>query len=98
PGPAESLRGWAPAIGFGDTAKVQAVKPRLCVPAGCYSEVLEVEEGSPEEPTAHQFKYYAPGVGTVRVGFAGRGDREALALAERVQMNAAAIAVVRPEA
>jgi hypothetical protein len=98
PGAAEYLQGWAPAIGFGDTANVQAVKSRLCVPAGCYSEVLQVEEGSPEEPTAHQFKYYAPGVGTVRVGFAGRGDREALALVERVQMNAAAIAVMRYEA
>jgi hypothetical protein len=97
PGSAEYLQGSAPTIGFADTAKAQALKPRLCVPVGCYGEVLEIEEGSPEEPSAHQFKYYAPGVGTVRVGFAGRGDAEALELVERTQMDAAAIALVRAE-
>jgi hypothetical protein len=98
PGGAEYLQGSAPTIGFADTAQVKAVKPTLCVPVGCYRDVLQTEEGSPDQPSAHQLKYYASGVGPVRVGFAGRGDREALTLVQREEMDAVALALAREEA
>jgi hypothetical protein len=59
---------------------VAGTRRQVCVPAGCYANVLVTEEWSPDEPAARQIKYYAPGVGNVRVGFKGEGQREALAL------------------
>ncbi len=39
------------------------------VPFGSYKDVLVIDETSMEEPGAHQLKYYACGVGNVRVGW-----------------------------
>ena len=44
---------------------------RTCVEAGCYDGVKVTEESSEDEPGALQHKYYAPGVGGVRVGWVG---------------------------
>ena len=58
-----------------------------------------MDEFNLEEPGAIQLKYYAPGVGQVRVGF--RGDdlqAEALELVERIQLDPEALAEVREAA
>jgi len=81
-------QGWAPAVGFADVAKVDATGRGVCVPAGCYRGVLETEEGDPTDPSSHQFKYYAPGLGNVQVGFAGGGDQEALKLTSVRRLSA----------
>jgi hypothetical protein len=60
-GTSSYLQGWAPAIEFNDTAKVLKVGQRTCVPARCYDDVLVTDEYSPDEPDAHQQKFYAPG-------------------------------------
>ena len=73
-------QGLAPTIGFADRAKVYAGGQRNCVPTGCYANVLVNEEWSPSEPDERQFKYYAPGLGNIRVGFSGGGQREDLVL------------------
>jgi hypothetical protein len=73
-------QGWAPSIGFADHAKVIATGLRVCVPAGCYRHVLKTREGDPTDTTSHQLKYYAPGLGSIKVGFSGGGDEEKLAL------------------
>ena len=45
------------------------MEQKTCVPVGCYENVMIIDERSPLEPeSGHQLKYYAPGVGTVRVG------------------------------
>jgi hypothetical protein len=62
-----------------------------------------IEEWSPDEPSAHQLKYHAPGVGVIRVGFRGGGQREELVLvsvgrlsaAERARAAAAALKLDR---
>jgi hypothetical protein len=64
-------QGWGPAVGWTDRARVLEMGSRTCVPAGCYDHVLVTDEFNPDEPDAHQLKYYAPGVGVVRVGWAG---------------------------
>jgi hypothetical protein len=74
------LQGWAPAIAFRDRARVLSARRRVCVPAGCYRNVALIEEWSPDEPAARQLKYHAPGIGVVRVGFTGGGQREELVL------------------
>jgi hypothetical protein len=61
--------------------------------------VLLIEEFSQQEPGAFQLKYYASGVGNVRVGW--RGDdatRETLELVDVIQLTPEALAEVRSEA
>ncbi len=72
---------------------------KVCVKAGCYENVLVVAESSLDEEGAWQLKYYAPGVGVVKVGW--RGDdasQEELELVETSQLDAEALAEIRAEA
>jgi hypothetical protein len=79
-------QGWGPEVGWTDRARVFEAGSTTCVPTGCYQDVLVIDEFNPEEPDAHQLKYYAPGIGNVRVGWAGarEEDQEVLEL-ERIR-------------
>jgi hypothetical protein len=92
------LQGWAPKIDFSDAAKILKTRQRTCVPVDCYRRVLVTEEWNPVEPGAHQLKYYAAGVGNVRVGAAGGEEDEALVLSKVVHLGPAALARARSEA
>ena len=98
-GPSYSL-GWGPAVGFNDRAKVHRVGQRTCVPFRCYEDVVVVAEFNPDEPGRYQLKYYARGVGNVRVGWEGAKDtsKETVALVTTVRLSPAALAKVREEA
>ena len=74
-GPSYS-QGWGPAVSWNDRAKVFEMGSETCVPAGCYTDVLVIDEFAEDEPDAHQLKYYASGVGNVRVGWAGSNEEE----------------------
>jgi hypothetical protein len=92
-------QGWGPAVNWTDRAQVYRTGEETCVPVDCYEDVLVMEEFSEEEPGAFQLKYYAPGVGNVRVGWKGDDpSRETLKLVKLVQLSAEAIADVRAEA
>jgi hypothetical protein len=92
-------QGWGPEVDWSDRARVHQVGQRTCVPAGCYDNVLVVDEGSKDEPDAHQYKYYAPGVGNVRVGYGGADPtRETLQLTKVVKLSPQGLAEVRAEA
>jgi hypothetical protein len=74
-------QGLGPKVDWRDRAKVFKVRQRTCVPAGCYDDVVVTDEFTREEPGAHQLKYYAPGVGNVRVGWRGNDpSKETLVL------------------
>jgi hypothetical protein len=60
------LQGYGPEVEFLDCAKVFATGQNVCVPAGCFSNVLITNETSPPEPGS-QRKYYAPGIGNIKV-------------------------------
>ena len=47
-----------------------------CVAAGCYKDVLVTDEFALDEPEARQLKYYAPGVGNVRVDWMERDEEK----------------------
>lgn len=98
-GPSYS-QGWGPAVDFTDRARVFEVASRTCVPARCYDDVLVIDEFNPDEPDAHQLKYYAPGVGVVRVGWAGalEESQETLELVRVVQLDPDALAEIRAAA
>jgi len=97
--PSYSL-GWAPAVGFNDRAKVLRTGQRNCVPVRCYDGVLVVDEFNPGEPGKHQLKYYAPGVGNIRVGWTGGNEtsKETLVLVKVRRLNAKEIAYVGRQA
>jgi hypothetical protein len=70
-----------------------------CVAVDCYQDVLVIAESSLEETDAFQLKYYARGVGEVRVGWRGAdATQEELELVELVQLSPEALAEVRAEA
>jgi hypothetical protein len=89
-------QGWGPAVNWTDRARVARMGQRTCVPAGCFNDVLIMEEFSREEPDAFQLKYYARGVGNVRVGWRGEDpSKEVLVLTEVVQLGPESLAEVR---
>jgi hypothetical protein len=93
------LQGWAPDIEFADRARVLRRDVRSCVPVDCYRNVLLTDEWNPAEPGAHQRKYYARGVGNIRVGAAGDDkEGEVLVLVKVRHLSAGAMAWVRKEA
>jgi hypothetical protein len=92
-------QGWGPAVGWSDRGRVVALGEQTCVPAACYEEVLMTEEFNQKEPDAIQVKYYAPGVGNIKVGW--RGDdatKEILELATLTRLTPDAMAKVRAAA
>jgi hypothetical protein len=81
-GTSSYLQGYAPEIQFEDKAQVSKEHQHTCVPAGCYDDVLVVDEWNPlEQPDdGHQFKFHAPGVGVVRIEARGGVEQETLVL------------------
>jgi hypothetical protein len=92
------LQGLAKKVGFHDCATVFQTGQRTCVPAGCFNDVLVTDEFAPNDPQGgHQRKFYAPGVGNIRVAAAGGVDPEALTLTRAKELCPAAFAKVRAQ-
>ncbi len=100
PGTPSYSQGWGPAVDWTDRGQVDQMGQKTSVPAGSYEEVLVIAETSQSEPDAYQLKYYAPGVGNVRVGWKGAGEKtkETLELAKIEQLSPEALAEVRTKA
>jgi hypothetical protein len=93
------LQGFAPAIEFLDCAKVFARQQTVCVPVQCYGNVLVTDETSPlADPSAHQRKHHAPGVGIVQIGAVGDPEGETLVLTKFAHLAPHALAEARQEA
>jgi hypothetical protein len=98
-GTAEYLQGWSPDIEFLDCAKVYKMQQKTCVPLDCYENVMITEERSPLDPeSGQQRKYYAPGVGNVRVGFVDDPEGETLVLMGIRQLSPDELAKARQDA
>ena len=93
------FQGWGPAVDWTDYAHVEQMGHETCVAVDCYKDVLVIAETSLGETGAFQIKYYARGVGEVRVGWRG-GDvsQEQLELVELAQLSPDALAKIRAEA
>lgn len=100
PGTPSYSQGWGPAVDWTDRGQVDQVGVEAAVPAGQYKDVLVIAETSAAEPEAQQLKYYAPGVGNVKVGWRGAGEKtkETLELTKLEQLDAKAMAEVRAAA
>jgi hypothetical protein len=88
--------GLVPAIEFDDVSQVTRTGQATCVPAGCYRQVLVVDETSPNDPTSgHQIKYYSPRAGLIRVGAHGGDSQEFLTLTAVRHLGGNAMAKIR---
>jgi hypothetical protein len=98
PGTAPYLQGYAPQVDFFDCAQVTQVGLRVCVTAGCFPNVLVIDEWAPLDPEGgHQLKYYASGVGVIKVGAVGGASAEVLQLESVRRLSAGELATVRRE-
>jgi hypothetical protein len=70
------------------------------VPTGCYRNVTDVAEFEPGIPQAFQHKFYAPGIGNIKVGWSGakEEEREVLRLVRLRQLTPAQQARLRHQA
>jgi len=87
------LQGVAVSVGFRDCAKVARTGQHICDRGRCFGDVLMTDEWSPLDPeSGHQTKYYAPGVGNIRVGAAGGTNQEVLSLSVLSKLSGTALA------
>ena len=93
-------QGWGPVVGWNDRGDTYAVGEQTCSEVDCYDDVLVVKEFSRTEPGAFQLKYYASGIGNVRVGWGGpnEDEHEVLVLTSIAQLDAAALDEARTNA
>ncbi len=100
-GAADYAQGFAPPpVNWADRGQTYKVGQRTCVPVGCYKGVLVIREFERSKPDASQLKYYARGLGNVRVGWLGANDQdhEVLVLTRVRHLDAKAMARVRRQA
>ncbi len=94
-------QGFAPPPWFwNDLSRVSDVGVRTCVPVDCFDDALVIEEFEPRVPGAYQLKYYAEGVGNIRVGWRGPNEeeREVMVLAKFLHLSPRVLAEARAEA
>ena len=92
-------QGWGPAVGWNDRANTLEMGVRTCVPFDCFLDVLVIREFNRNQSGASQLKYYAPGVGSVRVGWMGPNEeeRERMALVDLVHLAPEVLAETRQQ-
>jgi hypothetical protein len=76
-------------------AELAKVGQTTCVPVKCFENVLVIEEFERKKPGAYQLKYYAPGVGDVRVGWRGPEEEEKEGLVKDVRLSPQSLAKAR---
>ena len=100
-GAPDYAQGYAPPpLNWDDRARVYKMGQKVCVPVDCYENVLVTEEFEPSIPGVYQLKYYASGVGNIRVGWRGKkqDERETLELVDLKHLSPEAMAKVRKAA
>jgi hypothetical protein len=93
------LQGFAPAIDFLDCAEVVDTDAEVCVPAGCFDDVVITHESTPLDPAGGtQTKDHAPDVGIVAVGALDDPEGETLVLISIRRLGKSELKAVRQEA
>ena len=99
-GSKDYAQGWGPKVDWTDRGRVDQSGVEVKVKAGRYPDAIVISETSVSEPNAEQLKYYARGVGNVKVGWRGKGEKskEMLDLIAVDKLDAKALAEVRKAA
>ncbi len=86
------VQGFAPKIDFLDCAQVFKKGQHVCVPVVCYNNVLVTDEDSPlDAEGGHQRKFYAPGVGNVKITAVDDPEGETLSLTKLQKLSRSAL-------
>jgi hypothetical protein len=91
-------QGFSAPIEFLDCATVMWTRVNTCVPVGCFSNVLVIDEYGPFDLAGgHQRKFYAKGVGNVRIGAVNDPEGETLVMTARRMLTPTELAQARAE-
>lgn len=94
------VQAYAPKVDFLDCGTVFQKNQSVCVPTGCYDDVLVIDEYNPLEPpeAGHQRKFYSAGTGLIKVTAVGGPDQEFMDLVKVQKLNDRQFAAVNAEA
>lgn len=92
-------QGWGPAVDWTDRGQTHELGKTTKTRAGSFEDVMVIKETASSEVDAQQFKWYAKGVGNVRVTWGGQDKtKESLELVRVEKMTPKQLAVVRDKA
>jgi hypothetical protein len=96
-------QGYGPAVNWTDRGQVHALGEEVVIGANRYADALVIKETSQEEDDkvgGAQLKYYAAGVGNIKVGWIGSAEKskDILELTRVEQLDASQMAAVRAKA
>ena len=94
------VQAYAPKVDFLDCGDVIETNRHVCVPTGCYDDVLVIDEFNPLDPPSagHQRKYYSAGTGLVRVTADGGDQQETMDLVKIRKLSDAQLRKVNEQA
>ena len=91
-------QGFSAPIEFLDCGTVLQTRIKDCVPIGCFQDLLLIDEYAPYYIAGgHQRKYYAKGIGNIRIGAVNDPEGETLVMTRRRQLSPAELAAVHQE-
>ncbi|MET4094191.1 hypothetical protein [Arthrobacter sp. UYCu712] len=92
---------FAPSVDFLDCAKVLNKDQRVCVPTGCYHDVVEIVESNPREPLSlagTQHKFYSQKTGLIQVRPDGGEEQESMDLVKIKKLSSSALKSINAQA
>ena len=94
------VQAYAPKVDFLDCGDVIETNRHVCVPTGCYDDVLVIDEFNPLDPPSagHQRKFYSAGTGLVRVTADGGDQQETMDLVKIRKLSDAQLRKVNEQA
>lgn len=99
-GTPDYVQAYAPKVDFLDCGHVFQKHQRVCVPTGCYNDVLVIDEYNPLEPpdAGHQRKFYSAGTGLVKVTAVGGAEQEVMDLVKIKRLSSSGLREVNEQA
>lgn len=96
PHTSQYLQAYIASIQFGDVAVVEKIIPKLCIKLGCFKQVVQIRETNIfASAEGYQLKYYAPGLGNIRIDFIGGTEQESLELTKVERLNRGEVTAAR---
>ncbi len=93
-------QGYGPKVNWTDQGMIYKMGLEIAVPHGQYKDVMVIRETSRSEIDAFQLKYYSEGVGNIKVGWEGTGEKskETVELTKVETLSAKEIVTIRNKA
>ncbi|MCA4131378.1 hypothetical protein [Arthrobacter sp. M4] len=94
------VQAYAPNVNFLDCGDVLYKHLRVCVPTGCYDDVMVIDEFNPLDPPSagQQRKYYSAGTGLIKITAVGGDSQEFMDLVKIRTLSASEINSINNQA